>query len=228
MRKTGNFLSRLIYRATRKRQLIIIGVSVLIVAAVVAGLFAFLPRHNGNSSSTDNPVISKYKQQLPDLKKKAEENPNDTTARKNYAIALYASGDAEAAKVQYEKLVAANGKDADAFNNLGNAYRDTGKADDAIRAYQKALELNPQSINTYANLANVQLYTKNSPSDAIATYQKGLSALPNNSQLEFLLGVAYEKANKKTDAMQTYQHILSYDAGNKAVQQELARLQESR
>ncbi len=228
MRKTGIFLSRLIYRATRKRQLIIVGVSVLIVAAVVAGLFAFLPRHNGNSSSTDNPVISKYKQQLPDLKKKAEENPNDTTALKNYAIALYASGDAEAAKVQYEKLVAADGKDADTFNNLGNAYRDTGKVDDAIRAYQKALELNPQSVNTYANLANVQLYTKNNPSDAIATYQKGLSALPNNSQLEFLLGVAYEKANKKADAIQTYRHILSYDAGNKAVQQELARLQESK
>jgi tetratricopeptide (TPR) repeat protein len=200
---------------------------IIIVIAVVIVISLFLWWHAAhNQAPVTQPastVSAEFKKQLPALKKTAEhsKNPED---HKNYAIALYATGDPKAASKEYETAVKLNPKDALAYNNLGNAYRDLHQTDKAIDAYRTSIKLNSKSINTYANLANVQLYTQNKPEDAIATYQEGLKALPNNSQLQLLLGLAYEQAGDTTQAKQIYQTILAHDSTNAAAKANLDRL----
>jgi Flp pilus assembly protein TadD, contains TPR repeats len=191
--------------------------AVLIIATVIT--VTLLNHYNDKVHLTS--VGREYQKQLPDLKKKVDQNPNDATAHKNYGIALYATKNYKDAATQYEKAVELNPKDSVAYNNLGNTYRDLEQTDKAIDAYKKAIDLNPKSLNTYANLANIQLYTKDKPQDAIATYKQGLKALPKSSQLEFLLGIAYEQSGDKENAKTTYEHILSYDESNKAAQAKL-------
>jgi tetratricopeptide (TPR) repeat protein len=158
------------------------------------------------------------------LKKAAEDHPDDANAHKSYAVALYASGDPAAARVEYEKVVRLSPKDALAYNNLGNIYRDLHETDKAIAAYKKAIDLNPRSVNTYANLASVQQHNQERIDEAIATYQQGLKVLPDDSQLQLLLGLAYEANHDTTRAVQTYKNILTHDPGNTAAKANLTRV----
>jgi len=199
---------------------------VLLIAAFV--VIALLQAHKTKTTVAKNPVATQYKKELPALEKTVKENPKSSDAHKNYAIALYATGDLKKAQSEYEQVVKLNGKDAVAYNNLGNVYRDLGQYQDASDAYNKAISLNPSNMNTYANLANVQLYMENDANGAIATYKKGLKALPNNAQLEFLLGLAYEKKGDTANAKATYEHILSYDSSNQSAQAELTALQNNK
>jgi tetratricopeptide (TPR) repeat protein len=200
--------------------------TILILAVVlfILAISIWLVIQNHHKVQVTNPVVATYAKQLPDLKKKAETNPNDANARKNYAVALYVTRDLEQAKQQYEAATVINDKDAVTYNNLGNVYRDLGKINEAIDAYKKSLELDPDSVNTYANLANIQMYSKNKPLDAIETYKTGLSHLPGNTQLQLLLGLAYEQAKDIPSAKQTYENILANDKDNTAAKANLERL----
>lgn len=198
----------------------------LLVVIILASLVLIIWANNRADDTPKqlSPVAAEYKAQLPDLKQKVSDTPDDAPARKNYAIALYASGDINEAAKQYEEAVKLNSKDATAYNNLGNAYRDLNKSDQAIDAYKKSIELDRKSVNTYANLANVQLYTKDAPQDAINTYKNGLKELPENDQIELLLAIAYEQASDTQNAVATYKRILARDSDNKAAQANLDRI----
>lgn len=204
----------------------------LVGAAIIVALLAFftvvilnkvLPRYADDGAQLSG-VAKEYQQKLPGLKSAVDKDKNSAAARKEYAVALYATRDLDGAKKQYEAAVKIDGNDAVAYNNLANAYRDLGDTDKAVAAYEKSIELNPKSLNTYANLANVQLYTKKDVSSAVSTYKKGLQALPNNAQLELLLGIAYEQGDNRALALQTYRHILTYDAQNAAAKAATDRL----
>lgn len=207
---------------TRRRTQLLIAI-IVVIAAIVA-VWAYLEHRQKPVTQPPSAVSAEFKKQLPELKKKVSQNPKDPEAHKNYAVALYATGDPAAAASQYEQAVKLNPKDAVAYNNLGNTYRDLHQTDKAVNAYKQSIKLNSKSLNTYANLANVQLYSLNKPLDAIATYQEGLKALPNNSQLQLLLGLAYEQAGDTTHAKQTYQNILTHDSNNAAAKANLSRL----
>lgn len=219
--KAAGFRQR-IWPADRRRRLITIAVLVLIVLGGI--IWWKIAHRQAPVVQPASAVSAEFKKQLPDLKKKADQNPKDAEAHKNYAVALYATGDPNGAKKQYEQAVKINPKDAVAYNNLGNTYRDLHKIDKAVDAYKQSIKLNNKSLNTYANLANIQLYSQNDANAAIQTYQDGLKALPGNTQLELLLGLAYEANGDNAKAKQTYQDILAHDSGNAAAQANLDRL----
>lgn len=198
-------------------------ITVLLIASVVVGVLAYNARQN-NVKMPSSEVAAEYQKLLPALEAEAKNKPNDANARKNYAVALYATGNLQKARQQYEAAVDINGKDSTAYNNLGNVYRDLKNYNKAVDAYKKSIELNSKSVNTYVNLANVQLYSLDKADDAIATYKSGLKALPGNDQLELLLGIAFEQSGDVVRAKQTYQNILSRNKDNAAAKANLERL----
>ncbi|HEY8886680.1 MAG TPA: tetratricopeptide repeat protein [Candidatus Microsaccharimonas sp.] len=210
-----------------KRQWIIAAAIFLAILVLVTTTTVLIVSHKKPEQNFGNLIVNQYRKNLPNLKKTAEAEKSNIDAQKNYAIALYASGNLQDAKNSYEAIVKTS-PDATTYNNLANVYRDLGDTTAAIDAYNKAITLDPSQINSYANLANVQLYRLNKPADAIATYKKGLVTLQNNSQLEFLLGVAYEQANQPDLAQQTYEHILTYEPNNISAKASLQRLGEAK
>lgn len=212
-----------IARWIRAHRLVAVLLAVVVVAVIAVSAWMAMTPQSTKRSST-NPAVQQYEKRLPELKKAVEKDSKDANARKEYAVALYATGEIGGAATQYEAAVKLNDKDAVAYNNLGNSYRDLKKTDKAIEAYKKSIELNKKNINAYANLANVQLYTKNDADAAIATYQQGLKELPNNTQLLLLLGTAYEQKNDTANAKSTYRTILSQDSDNAAAKAAIERL----
>ncbi|MDB5180731.1 MAG: repeat:HAT (Half-A-TPR) repeat [Candidatus Saccharibacteria bacterium] len=224
----GNVVSRAmrvpLIKWVKEHKSISITISGIILLIVISIVVVFAITHEKTAEVKLTQVGLEYQQKLPELKKSVDKAPNDATARKNYGVALYATGDLEGAKKQYGQAAKLNNKDAVILNNLGNIYRDLGNVDKAIDTYNKSIQLNPKSLNTYANLANIQMYSENKPQDAIDTYNRGLSELPNNTQLELLLAIAYEHAGDVSNAKKTYNAILSHDANNSASKLALERL----
>jgi|GEM_PF-1960940 len=211
--------NRAFFLFVRRHNIISTIIGVCLLALIVAGFIAGITRYNtvrNTQPLSANPAIRSYQIKLADLEKTATSNEKDANAQREYAVALFATRDYAAAVSQYEKLVGLRPQDASIRNNLGNAYRENGQSDKAIAAYEKALELDDKNVNAYSNLANLQLYKKNDSSAAIATYKRAVAKLPNNSEMEVLLAVAYERSGQKTLALQTYRHILTYDAANAA------------
>lgn len=223
----SNNVFRRVFRGSSKRVKIAAAVGAALVVVLVGGWFVYTMLDDKPTSS-DNPVVNQYREKLPALEKAAKKNQNDTTAQRDYAVALYATGDTKKAKVYYEKAVRLSGNDATLHNNLGNVYRDLGEIDRAVVEYRKASELNPKLINPYVNLANVQLYSQNKPDEAIVTYRAALRSMPDNDQIRLLLGLALEQKGNRSAAKQVYEAILAADAENAAARANLDRLNKDR
>jgi tetratricopeptide (TPR) repeat protein len=196
------------------------------VAALLALLIlTIFPRHKVVNKILNNPAAKLYQQKLDSLKKGASKKPHDSSAQREYGVALYATGQLDDAKKQYIKAIAANPKDATLYNNLGNIERDLADYNGAASAYDKAISLNAQLLNAYVNLANMQIYNQHNTDSGISTYQKALKGLPGNNEIRLLLGLAYEQKGDKAAAVQQYQTILQSDANNAAAAANLKRLQ---
>lgn len=216
----------LVGRYVQKHKIISAVIGVALLALIGTGIW-LLTKEDDTLTVPATAVSAEYEKRLPELKEAVESNPSDAAARKNYAVALYATGNLKEARKQYEEAVKINDQDAIAYNNLGNVYRDLGEIDKTIDAYEKSIEINDKSINTYVNLANTQLYSKKDSDAAIATYKNGLKALPDNEQLQLLLGIAYEQADRVNEARQTYEAILDTNADNTAAKANLDRLNDN-
>jgi superkiller protein 3 len=199
---------------------------ILVVLALVAGTIGVLWMLNKDKATYKQigKIAEEYSRQLPALSEKVDKDPNDATARREYAIALRATGDLKGSKEQYEAAVKLNSRDATLENNLGNVYRDLSEYDNAVAAYNKAIELNNKQLNPYINLANLQLYQLKKVDDAIATYQKGLEALPDDENLLLQLALTYERADKKQLAQETLEKIINKNPNNIAAKKLLERL----
>ncbi|MBC7746878.1 tetratricopeptide repeat protein [Pedobacter sp.] len=208
---------------SRKRGYLLYGAVIVVVAIGTVLLIKEL----NPPAQISNPVADQYRATLPELAKKVKDTPKDANAHKEYAVALYATGDTKKANEQYQAAAKINDKDATTYNNLGNTYRDLGDLDKAVEAYKKASSLNAKLINPYVNLANVQLYSQEKPADAIATYKTALKALPDNNQIRVLLALAYEQSGDINSAKQTYQDVLANDPENAAAKVNVARLSKS-
>jgi tetratricopeptide (TPR) repeat protein len=208
----------------QKRKKIIyiaIGVAAFILLLTII-LFVNKDEEEPKSS---NPIVADYQQQLPDLEKKAADNPDDPKAQYDYAVALYATGDIEKAKDQYEKAAELDKNNASLQNNLGNAYRDLEEYEQAVESYKQAIAVDAKFLNAYMNLASLYLYTLDQPDKAIKTYQDALKNMPDNQEVQVLLGMAYEKSGEKTKAKETYQDVLEANPNNTAAQAGLKRVE---
>ena len=214
-------------KASRKKLLVILGiilVGVIIIFFAVRAISSVTKKKNNPQANTTNVIVENYKQQLPSLAKSAEQNPNDPAARKNYAIALYATGDIQNAYDQYQAAIKINANDPILYNNLGNTARDLGRYDEAIAAYQKAISLSPKSINSYVNLANLYIFTLGKVDPGIEVYTNALEANPGNVDIQVQLAIAYEQKGSVSKASSLYSEILKNHPDNMAAQAGLERV----
>jgi tetratricopeptide (TPR) repeat protein len=202
-------------------------ISLVLVAIIIGIVVYLLLKSDTTKTTTTTPyseAVASYQSRLPHLEEEAKDNPKDINAQREYAIALYAVSKFPEAKSQYLKTLKLSPEDSTLHNNLGNICRDLKDYKQAVSYYQESIDLNPKQVNAYVNLANLQIYMLNKVSDGIRTYQKAITALPDNDELRVLLGLAYEQNGEVDKAKTIYQQILSSNPNNTAAKNNLARL----
>lgn len=211
------------------RQASILGgvILLLVIAAVIwrASVGNFID-HQTILESPQNKLRQQFADQLPDLQKQVEKDPNNSNLQQQLGVAKYATNDLQGAKEAYEKGVALSNDNAILHNNLGNVYRDLGDYTKAETEYRRAMELNPKLTTPYSNLASIYQYNLGKPDTALAIYESGIKSVPEYIDFYNSIALLYEQQGLKDKAIDAFKRALKVQPSNQAAQSGLERLEE--
>lgn len=179
---------------------------------------------NQRQEPTINPVLADYRERLPQLQERARRSPREAAARREYAVALYATGQLEESKKEYLETVKLQPNDAELFNNLGNVHRDLGEYQAAQDAYRRSIDLQPKQTNAYLNLAHLYAYSLQQPAQGASVLREALDQDAQNVALRLQLAGLYEMMQDKPAARGAYEEVLKLDPQSTAASAALERL----
>lgn len=111
-------------------------------------------------------------------------------------LAHYKSGDYQAAKKVYEKLVKKYGDDPLQYKMLGNTYDVLGEPEKAIETYEKGLETYPDSGPIYLELGIVYA-GQNDYSKAVDAWETGIRRDPGHASNYFYAAQIFAQTKEK-------------------------------
>src|SRR6266404_5050412 len=129
-------------------------------------------------------------------------DPKFAVARLNLGIALLSQQKLGPARASLEEATRLLPNDPYAWYNLGLVYKDTGETEKAIEAFQHVAQLSPEADAHYFLgylYSQLQRYD-----EAIAEFQKALSAFPYHASSEFGIARAFQR---KGDSESARQHL---------------------
>ena len=210
----------------KKKKIVTALLTVVIILLVATGGFLTWKFKQKKATETQSPkdLVSQYRNQLDELKEKAEGGKAQDI--QNYAVAQYATGDAQGAEQTYRRQIENDGDSAMVRNNLGNALRDQKKFDEAIGEYKEAINKDKSLISAYLNMGSVYQYSLQDPAKAIDVYKQGIENNPKIADLHIFLAQAYEQTKDTEAAKSTYKAVLEIQSENAAAKAGLKRLGE--
>jgi tetratricopeptide (TPR) repeat protein len=108
------------------------------------------------------------------------------------------------------------------YFNLALAYEKKGDSTSALFCYKQALRLNPYNSETYNNIGNIYLIS-NMVDEAMDIYKKGLE-FGESFELNFNLGLAYERKGDLISAIRHYREALKLNPGDEETKERLSKL----
>ena len=152
-----------------------------------------------------------------------QHHPDQTVARRHYALLLQAAGSIDKAIEQYEIIVSEDAADAQAHNDMGVLHYQQQHYGRAIEQFERCLAIDESNLAALKNLGVVYL-TVGRTQDAMRAYQTVLSKEPRDIDTLLLLGELCHRAGRNEKAAFFYRKVLKIDPDNAAAGQSLRRL----
>src|ERR1700733_9961022 len=148
-------------------------------------------------------------QKFADARQKFEQalaaDPKFAVARLNLGVALLSQQKLEAARAALEEASRQLPRDPYAWYNLGLVYKDSSEIEKGIAAFQHVTEITPEADGFYF-VGYLQSQAQHYD-EAVAAFQKALSAYPFHASAEFGLARAYQR---KGDAAAAREHLARF------------------
>jgi Flp pilus assembly protein TadD len=148
-------------------------------------------------------------QKFADAQKKFEQalaaDAKFAVARLNLGVALLSQQKLEAARAALEEASRQLPRDPYAWYNLGLVYKDSSEIEKGIAAFQHVTEITPEADGFYF-VGYLQSQAQHYD-EAVAAFQKALSAYPFHASAEFGLARAYQR---KGDAAAAREHLARF------------------
>ncbi len=135
-------------------------------------------------------------------------SPALSTAQNNYAKALEATGDKEAAMKHYQEAVRLRPTFAEAHNNIGSLYYAEGDNVMAVTHFNLALSLNPTLAEAHNNIANLYV-ARGDNEGAILHYKEAIRLRPASSDVLFSIARFYQLTAEPDKAISNYKRAIS-------------------
>ncbi|MBI5794192.1 tetratricopeptide repeat protein, partial [Candidatus Uhrbacteria bacterium] len=148
--------------------------------------------------------------------------PNSHLAHNNLGSLAYRRGDLKTAATEYAASLSIRPNSA-AYFNLGQMYAQLKLPDRAMDMYRKALEQNPDDRDSLVNLG-VLLLNAARVNESIAVLEHARDVDDRFAPVFFNLGLAYEKAGRRDDAISAYRRAFSLDPAGEAAALERLRV----
>lgn len=137
---------------------------------------------------------------------------------------------------QYIQAIEIAPEDPQLHYNIGTAFQASGDFEHAKKAYLKSLSINPENEKAKKALESLknevenkkiqelisralELQNSENYQGAITTYLAAISLRPDNAQLYYNLGTAYQAQGKYTEAIKQYEKAVELDAENENYKQ---------
>jgi Tfp pilus assembly protein PilF len=132
-------------------------------------------------------------------------DPKFSVARLNLGVALLSQQKLEGARAALEQASRELPQDPYAWYNLGLVYKDSSEIEKGVAAFRHVTELTPEADGYYfVGYLEAQLQRYD---DAIAAFQKALTAYPYHASAEFGLARAYQR---KGDGASAREHLARF------------------
>jgi len=144
----------------------------------------------------------------------AEINPRDPMSHANIGAYLQDHGQWNEALTQYQiavRLTSDRGLLASTYANMGTTYLDLGDDEKARQSYDRALQLNPNQPNAWFGLG-FMAEKQGNLDGAIFHYSRSLELAPTAAGY-LRLGNALQLANRREEALASYQAALKLSPG---------------
>jgi tetratricopeptide (TPR) repeat protein len=141
----------------------------------------------------------------------AKAKPKDPNVHFMLGVAYLLQKNSSPAISEFKTVTQLAPKNVGAYFNLGLLYKDKQQYGLARQALTKAMALNPKDERTLGLLADVELNSDkvNGPKKALALYKRALAANPGSPQLQFSLGMLYERTKDTKLALQQYEKVIA-------------------
>ena len=176
-----------------------------------------------------NPNSAEAKNGLASLAQ--DKQTSSTAIYLDLGLKLQSSGKYDDAIKEYIKALQISPNDSKIHYNIGTAFQAKNNLDHAEKAYRKALDVDPNNTKAKQALDNltkqvksnkvdellsraVELQNNGNYQEAITTYQAASSLDPNNAQIYYNIGTAYQASNDFQKAKENYNKALSFDTSN--------------
>lgn len=126
-------------------------------------------------------------------------NENHEEARFDLAYALQLQGNLDEAEIEYKNTIKLRPAYAHAYNNLGILYKEKELLEPAVECFSKAVQYDASSVSAYSNLGHaLQLLDKYEA--ALVACKKANELKPNDPEINYSLGLQYEKLGQYPSA----------------------------
>ena len=129
-------------------------------------------------------------------------------ARAGLTFALLRNGDISNARVEAERLVAADPQHAPGQALYGEALWASGLFEEADRAYDAALQADPADARAHNGRAR-SLLARSRLDDALVEAQEALKLAPRNAEFHHVVGVIHERARRYEQASVAFGNYLN-------------------
>jgi len=167
--------------------------------------------HNGLAATLRQ--CGRYAEAVVHGRQAVEFAPDSSSARNNLGLALFDSGDDQAAVSMLEEARRLKPNDPDILNNLGVALTRAHRSRDAKILFDRVLKQRPGWAEGHLNLANL-LRQDGRPDAAVEHYQAALAAQPNDFRIHGSLALAQMNLDQPYDAITTYEKALTLSPEN--------------
>ena len=159
-----------------------------------------------------------------DFSARIKKDENDTEAYFGLGLAYLKMGAYSKAAAQFQEAVERQPAN-DKYNfYLVNAYRQQGNFAAAEKAVKKALKLNLTSAALYLEQGRLAL-DQQKYNLAISAFKKSIKIVPESSDSQYYLGLAYEKKGQKQQAAYYYKQALKYVPDYQPAKEGLKRIE---
>ena len=150
-------------------------------------------------------------------------NPNDPRARLGLGYAYQSDGRYDKALDQYAIVLKTNPRDTAALYNRANIYFRLGIEDRAEKSMWEVLDVDPSHVLAAKALGDYYA-SKEHYKSLIEAVKPAADAHPELADLQYLLGLAFEKRGDPATAASYYQRAVKYSPDLTAAQEGLKRV----
>ncbi|MGQ9629711.1 MAG: TOTE conflict system archaeo-eukaryotic primase domain-containing protein [bacterium] len=172
----------------------------------------------------DDRIISQEaegcKEDIDELRRAVEENPDDFPLRMSLIHALANSGRNDEAKETVLRTLEIPASDPASLVQLGELAEELGSIDSAISSYHKAISLDPASFEAHRNLGQLYL-DRGDPGSAMHHLQQAIHLRPDDAPTFRDLASACEEQELLALAEEAYSKALSFDPNLPGLSQKL-------